>query len=245
MIYRSKAAGAEKNQAPMMETPSADAMMAKEAEAAPITVEKQVGETTITFDIAIPYSVASDGKVQTIEIQRTTSPAEYKYVTVPKISPLAYLTGSIEDWEKQSLMSGEATLYFENTFVGKSYLNVTQLTDTLTLSLGNDNSILVKREKRKDFTSKKILGSNKTEIYSFLITIKNNKANLIKIVLNDQIPISSNSGITVDATELTGGKLNTQTGEVKWDLEIKPQETKQIVLTYSVKYPKDKTIILE
>jgi len=45
--------------------------------------------------------------------------------------------------------------------------------------------------------------------------------------------------------ELTGGKLNTQTGEVKWDLEIKPQETKQIVLTYSVKYPKDKTIILE
>jgi uncharacterized protein (TIGR02231 family) len=161
------------------------------------------------------------------------------------MSPLAYLTGSIADWEKQSLMSGEATLYFENTFVGKSYLNVTQLTDTLTLSLGNDNSILVKREKRKDFTSKKILGSNKTEIYSFLITVKNNKTNPIKIVLNDQIPISSNSGITVDATELTGGKLNTQTGEVKWDLEIKPQETKQIVLTYSVKYPKDKTIILE
>lgn len=243
-IYRSNAAGVSKKQAPMMEI-SADAVMAKEAEAAPVTVEKQVGETTITFDIAIPYSVASDGKVQTIEIQRTTSPAEYKYVTVPKMSPLAYLTGNIADWEKQSLMSGEATLYFENTFVGKSFLNVTQLTDTLTLSLGNDNSILVKREKRKDFTSKKVLGSNKTEIYSFLITIKNNKTNLIKITLNDQIPISSNSGITVDAVELTGGKLNVQTGEVKWDLEIKPQETKQIVLTYSVKYPKDKTIILE
>ena len=244
-IYGGKAANVSRAQAPAMMEMAADKKMAMETEAAPITVEKQVGETTITFDIAIPYSVASDGKVQTIEIQRTTTPAEYKYVTVPKMSPLAYLTGSIADWEKQSLMSGEATLYFENTFVGKSYLNVTQLTDTLTLSLGNDNSILVKREKRKDFTSKKILGSNKTEIYSFLITVKNNKANPIKIILNDQIPISSNSGITVDANELTGGKLNTQTGEVKWDLEIKPQETKQIVLTYSVKYPKDKTIILE
>ena len=243
-IYRSKKADAAKSQAPMMEN-AADAIMSKEIEAAPITVEKQIGETTITFDIAIPYSVASDGKVQTIEIQRTTSPAEYKYVTVPKMSPLAYLTGSISDWEKQSLMSGEATLYFENTFVGKSYLNVTQLTDTLTLSLGNDNSILVKREKRKDFTSKKIFGSNKTETYSYLITIKNNKANSIKITLNDQIPISSNSGITVDAVELSGGKFNSQTGEIKWDLDIKPQETKQIVLTYSVKYPKDKTIILE
>jgi len=219
--------------------------MAKEAEAAPVGVEKQVGETTITFDVSIPCSLASDGKIQTIEVQRSTVTAEYKYVTVPKMSPVAYLTASITDWAKLSLQSGEATLYFENTFVGKSNLDVSQLKDTLTLSLGNDNSILVKREKRQDFTSKKTFGSNKTEIYSFLITVRNNKPGAIKITLNDQIPVSSNSGITVEATELTGGKLNSQTGFVNWDLEIKPQETKQIILTYSVKYPKDKTIILE
>lgn len=243
---RGKAAGVQRSQAPvMMEMAVAEADIAKAEEAAPITVEKQVGETTITFDIAVPYSVVSDGKIQTIEIQRTTSPADYKYVTVPKMSPLAYLTGNITDWAKQSLQSGEATLYFENTFVGKSYLNVNQMSDTLTLSLGTDNSILVKREKRKDFTSKKVIGANKTDIFSYLITIRNNKATAVKITLNDQIPVSSNSGITVEASELSGGKLNAQTGQVKWDLDIKPQETKQIVLTYSVKYPKDKTIILE
>jgi uncharacterized protein (TIGR02231 family) len=219
--------------------------MYKEAEAAPVAVEKQVGETTITFDVAIPCSIASDGRIQTIEIQRSTVPADYKYVTVPKMSPVAYLTASIADWAKLSLQSGEATLYFENTFIGKSNLDVSQLKDTLTLSLGNDNSILVKREKRQDFTSRKTLGSNKTEIYSFLLTVRNNKPGLIKITLNDQIPVSSNSGITVEATELTGGKLNSQTGFINWDLEIKPQETKQIILTYSVKYPKDKTVILE
>jgi uncharacterized protein (TIGR02231 family) len=224
---------------------AADARMAKEAEAAPVAVKKQVGETTITFDVVIPYSITSDGKLQTIEIQRTSTPADYKYVTVPKISPLAYLTGNITDWAKQSLQSGEATLYFENTFVGKSYLNVNQLTDTLTLSLGTDNSILVKREKRQDFTSKRIIGANKTETYSFLITARNNKQNSIKITLNDQIPVSSNSGITVEPVELSGGKLNSLTGEIKWDLEIKPQETRQIILTYSVKYPKDKNVILE
>jgi uncharacterized protein (TIGR02231 family) len=229
----------------MMELAADKIKTGKEAEAEPINVEKQVGETTITFDVVIPYSIASDGKVQTIEIQRTTSPAEYKYITVPKISPLAYLTGNIADWAKQSLISGEATLYFENTFVGKSYLNVNQLSDTLPISLGNDNSILVKREKRQDFTSRKVMGSNKTEIYSFLITIRNNKTTPIKIILNDQIPVSSNSGITVEPMELTGGKLNSESGQIKWDLEIKPQVTRQIVLTYSVKYPKDKTVILE
>jgi uncharacterized protein (TIGR02231 family) len=211
----------------------------------PLMVEKQVGETTITFDITVPYTIPSDGKVQTVEIQRITTPADYKYVTMPKLSTLAYLTANITDWTKLSLQTGEATLYFENSFVGKSTLNVNQLKDTLTISLGTDNSILVKREKRKDFTSKKVIGTNRTDTYSFLLTIRNNKSNAVKITLNDQIPVSSNSSIYVDPAELSGGKLNQQTGEIKWDLDIKPQETKQIVLTYSVKYPKDKTIILE
>jgi uncharacterized protein (TIGR02231 family) len=234
------------NKAAVSEMAVSDAVMEEKViEAAPVAVEKQVGETTVTFDITIPYSLPSDGKVQTIEIQRTTTPADYKYVTTPKLSALAYLTGNITDWAEQNLIGGEATLYFENTFVGKSYLNVNQLKDTLTVSLGTDNSILVKREKRQDFTSRKVLGSNKTETYSFLITVRNNKTNPVRISVNDQIPISSNSGIEVDAVELSGGKHNSQTGEIKWDLEIKPQETRELILTYSVKYPKDKTIILE
>jgi uncharacterized protein (TIGR02231 family) len=213
--------------------------------APPIPVEKQIGETTITFDISVPYSIPPDGKMQTIEIQRLTAPADFKYVTLPKLSQLAYLTANITDWAKLSLQSGEATLYFENSFVGKSYLNVNQLTDTLTISLGVDNSILVKREKRKDFTSRKVIGSNKTDTFSFLLSVRNNKSNPVKITINDQIPVSSNSGITVEPVELSGGIFNSQSGIVKWDIEIKQQETRQIILTYSVKYPKDKTIILE
>jgi len=235
-----------KSEAPvMMEVMSESKMKDEVSEAVPVMVQKQIGETTITFDIAIPYTIASDGKIQTVEIQRVTAPADYKYVTLPKLSPLAYLTANITDWAKLSLQSGEATLYFENSFVGKSYLNVNQLNDTLTISLGTDNSILVKREKRKDFTSRKVIGSNKTETYSFLITIRNNKSNSVKLTLNDQLPVSSNSGITVEALELTGGKYKPESGEVKWDLQINPAETKQIILTYSVKYPKDKTVILE
>jgi len=244
-IIRTKAAGEAKSRAPMVMEMAVAADEAKEEEANYMMVEKNVGETTVSFDVALPYTLESDGQLQTIELQRTSSPAEYKYVAVPKLSPFAYLTGNITNWAEQSLQSGEATLYFENTYVGKSNLNINQLTDTLVLSLGTDNSILVKREKRQDFTSKKVIGTNKTETYSFLITIRNNKSSRIRLMLKDQLPVSSNSGITVEAIELTGGKYNQQTGEVRWDLEIKPQETKQIILTWSAKYPKDKTVILE
>ena len=217
----------------------------KEIAAEPVYVEKKTGEMSVTFDVSVPNTIAPDGKVQTIEIQRSTAPATYRYVTVPKANTLAYLTGNISDWAKQSLMSGEATLYFENTFVGKSTLNVNQLSDTLTISLGTDPGILVKREKRKDFTSKKTIGVNKTETYSFLITVRNNKTSAIDITVNDQIPVSSNSSITVEAAELSGGKLTSDTGLVRWDMQLKPQEKKELVLTYSVKYPKNQTVILE
>ena len=239
------AAGVKKTKAPeLMEMAVMDnAEMAREA--APLMVEKKIGETTVTFDVSVPCSVPSDGKLQTVEIQRLTAPAEYKYVTIPKISQFAYLTANITDWAKLNLQSGEATLYFENSFVGKSNVNVSQLTDTLILSLGTDNSIIVKREKRVDFTSRKTIGSNKTETYSFLLTVRNNKPVPVKIALNDQIPVSSNSGITVDPVELSGGKHNAQTGEIRWDLDINKQESRQVVLTYSVKYPKERTVILE
>lgn len=209
------------------------------------TVEKKTGETTIIFDVAEPYTISSDGKMQTVEIQNIKAPAEYKYVTVPKLSPLAYLAAYIPDWENLSLQGGEATLYFENSYVGKSYLNVGQMTDTLALSLGADNSILVKREKRKDLTTTKVLGSNKTELFSYLISVRNNKTIPVSITLKDQVPISSNNGIVVEAVELSGGKQNNQTGETDWDIKLKPGETKQIILTYSVKYPKDQKVILE
>ena len=229
----------------MAKTAADNTVPARMEEAAPVTVQRKVGETSVSFDVSVPYSIPADGKVQTIEIQRSITPALYKYFTVPKISPLAYLTANITDWAKLSLLSGEAFLYFENTFVGKTNLNVNQLADTLTFSLGTDNNILVKREKRKDYTSTRIIGANKTETNSFLITLRNNKAGPVAITLDDQVPVSSNSGISVDIIELSGGKYNHESGSVKWDIELQSQETKEIVLTYSVKYPKDKTIILE
>jgi len=250
VMIRGSGTGAYKSTAvPMMVQETAMGVEKKKASnedfAPPVMVEKKVGEMSVTFDVSVPYTIPSDGKTQIIEIQRTTSPADYKYVTIPKLSPIAYLTGNIADWAKQSLLSGEATLYFENTFVGKSYLNVNQLNDTLEISLGTDNSILVKREKRKDFTSKKVIGLFKTDTYSFLLTIRNNKTNPVKITVTDQMPVSSNVSITVEALELSGGFLNPETGAVKWDIDIKPQEKKELIISYSVKYPKNQKIILE
>ena len=115
----------------------------------------------------------------------------------------------------------------------------------MTVSLGADNSITVKRDRRKDFTSQKLIGANRIETLSFLISVRNNKSRAVTMKLRDQLPLPQNSDITVEAVELSGGNRNTATGEVTWDLTVAPRETREIVFTYSVRYPKNRKVILE
>jgi len=212
---------------------------------APLPVTVSESNISFSFDVNVPKTIATGGKPETVELQRLTVPATYNYAATPKITSAAYLMGYITEWEKYNLLPGESNIYFSNTFTGKGYINTAELTDTLPVSLGADNSITVKRDRRTDFTSQKLIGTNRVETLSFLISVRNNKSKAVNVKLRDQLPLPQNSDITVEAVELTGGKQNIATGEVTWDLTVEPRETKEIVYTYSVKYPKNRKVVLE
>jgi uncharacterized protein (TIGR02231 family) len=223
----------------------AEDVMQVAEESAPLPVTMSESNISFSFDVNVAQTILSDGKPEAVELQRLTVPATYSYAATPKLTTSAYLMGYITDWNEYNLLPGESNIYFNNTFTGKGFINTTELTDTLPVSLGADNNITIRRERRKDFTSQKLIGANKVETLSFLISVRNNKSQAAEIKLRDQIPLSQNSDITVEALELTGGKLNTVTGEVVWNLRVDPRATKEIILTYSVKHPKDKKVILE
>ena len=219
-------------------------MMDLEA-SAPMPVTVSESNISFSFDINVPRTVSSGGKPETVELQRLTVPATYSYAVTPKLASTAYLMGYITDWDKYNLLPGESNIYFSNTFTGKGYINTAELTDTLPVSLGADNSITVKRDRRTDFTSQRLIGANRIETLSFLISVRNNKSKAVTVRLRDQMPISQNSDITVEAAELSGGRHNNATGEVTWDLAAAPGQTKEVVFTYTVKYPKNRKVALE
>ena len=113
------------------------------------------------------------------------------------------------------------------------------------IGLGSDRGITVKRERQVETTARRLLGNNRIDTRSFVITLRNNKNETVAIRINDQIPVSTNSEITVEATELTGGRVDNVSGLVTWEFDLKPQESRALVLTYTVRYPKDKVVILE
>lgn len=210
----------------------------------PLTVTAK-NETSNEYIVDAPQSVNSDNKLNSITFRETQLNATYEYQSIPKLSKNVYLVAKISDWYKADLMDGEANIYLENSYVGKSRINTQQFSDTLEISFGIDNNISVNREKIKEFSQSEFIGSNKKSTYAWKLTMRNNKPYAIKAKLFDQVPVSSNKEIQVETLELSGGVMNENTGKVAWTIDLKPNETRQVILKYSVKSPKDKTVLVD
>ena len=201
-------------------------------------------QTNIEYEIGIPYSIPADGKNYMVEIQKNTLDAQYEYYCAPKMNNDVFLIAKVSGWDKYNIISGEMNLFFEGTYVGKSYIDTHVTTDTLDLSLGIDKNISVKREKLVDFSSVKILGMNKKETFAYSISVRNKKKQAIDILIEDQLPISSDKDIEVEALEISNANYDKDYGKCSWKFQLKPAESKILKLSYSVKYPKDKVINL-
>jgi hypothetical protein len=134
-----------------------------EAKTIPIEVNETETQTNIEFEIRDPYSIPTDGKQYTVDINQLDLNASYQYAVAPKISTDVFLTARLTDWNKYNFLSGEANLFFEGTFIGKSLINTAATTDTLNLSLGADKNIVVTRTSLKNLAEKTGLGSNRKE----------------------------------------------------------------------------------
>jgi hypothetical protein len=210
-----------------------------------VPVAQVESQTAVEFEIKTPYTISSDNKSTTVEIESYAVDAGFEYYCVPKVDKDAFLIANITNWEQYNLLEGEANIFFENTFVGKSVLDVRHLSDTLSLSLGRDKSVQVKREKAKELTTKKLFASKKEDSRTWHISVRNGKKAPISMILYDQVPVSTNDEIEVNTENLSGGNLNKDKGEVKWAFKLDPSAKKEIDLKYTIKYPKERTLNIE
>src|SRR5690554_1630997 len=217
----------------------------REAENIALPFQKTENQTSVNFEIVTPYTVNSDNRNYAVDMAVYQVPAFFQYYAVPKVEKEAYLMANITDWEQYNLMEGEANVFFEGTFVGKSLLDVRYATDTLQLSLGKDKNVTIDRVKEKDFETRQFIGSRKEETRYWKTILRNNKNQQINMLVLDQVPVSKREEIEVIVQDISGGVLDKDKGEVKWEITLNPLENTEIDLKYSVKYPKSRNLIIE
>ncbi|MCR4964502.1 MAG: DUF4139 domain-containing protein [Bacteroidales bacterium] len=246
-----KLSSARSNIIQTMQVAEAEEVMdASPAPAAPLEmndfVDVDMQEVSVNYVISVPYDIPGNGKEQLIDLKNYNIKAEYKYYSIPKLSDETYLIATLSDYEQYNLLPGNATVTFDNTYVGKTFLRSNSTDEHITLTLTTDPRISVKREKQSNFCSTKHVGSTTTVTQSYLITVKNNQSKSVKLTLKEQYPISDNKDIEVKLTEVNPDATMNKTdiGVLTWDLDLKAGETRTFSVTYSVKYPKDRNINL-
>ena len=208
------------------------------------TVQTNYQQTSKSFDLPQPYTIIDATDDFQVELKPLEIPALYEYYAAPKYDKDAFLTAKVVDWEQYDLLQGTMKLYFEDTYLGDSYLNLNNK-DTLSISLGRDKSIVVSRTKMNDFRKKQILGSNKTDSRGYEITVRNTKKQAINLTVEDQFPISTNKEIEVENQEAEEAEINKESGKLTWKLNLEPNKERKLKHKFTVKSPKGMILNLD
>lgn len=199
-------------------------------------------QMNILYELNYNQTIVSQEKEQYVILDKKNVEANYKYHTVPKLNNQVFLMAFVKNWQNLNLISGEANIYFEDNYIGKTNITSNYIKDEFPISLGVNERIVVKRTKLEDKTAQKSFNSNKWETESYEISIRNNTKENIELEILDQIPLSENQKITVKTLNIGDGDLDTKTGSILWNRKINSGASEKINFSYEVKYPKEMQI---
>jgi uncharacterized protein (TIGR02231 family) len=198
--------------------------------------------TNVEFEVKLSYSIPPDGIRHVVPVKSENLNAKYTHHLVPKLETEAFLVAEVTGWESLNLLPGSANIFFEGTFVGSTVLNPMVLADTLSLSLGRDHGITVKRTKLPVEERNRLLGNEVVKSVVYELKIKNNKNNKINLIIEDQIPVAQTREIKVDLVNKSGADYDAATGKLTWNSTFNSLEIRTITFAYDVTYNKDKPL---
>jgi uncharacterized protein (TIGR02231 family) len=201
-------------------------------------------QLSTVYTINHPCDLPSTGVDQTLTITTEDVKAHLKYFAVPKLSSDVYLLADIPEWGKLDLLSGDAYILLNGTYVGQTRIDPSSTQDTFHLTVGKDARITVQRTKISDMRSDKFLTSNRTQKYTYEITVKNNKKDNVTVDMVDQFPVSTNKDIEINLDNSGSAVVDNERGILKWKVNLKGEGSQKIQFGYTLKYPKDKEVTL-
>jgi uncharacterized protein (TIGR02231 family) len=211
----------------------------KDAGFALATIES--GATSASFKIATSSSVPSDNSPQKVPITSASLKATPEYLTVPKRQAAAFLTSKVVNSSDFPFLAGAMNVFLDGTFVATSALRTVMSGEKFDLALGVDDGIAIKHKRVNKFTEDTgLTNSGKRITYEYLITVQNNKKTSERVIVADQVPISRNEKIVVKLLSPDAKDVKpTDEGTLKWTLDLKPGEKREITVKFTVDYAND------
>jgi uncharacterized protein (TIGR02231 family) len=208
------------------------------AEVATATVESS--GTAVTFRVARPVGIPSDGSPHKTMITTLDLGANLDYVTVPKVAEEAYLRAKVTNTSASILLPGPANIFHTEEFVGTTQLELVAPNEEFEVQLGVDDRLKVERKLSERSTGKTFIGNTRKSLFGYTVTLTNNLPRPAKVTIEDQFPVSRHEQIKSVLQSVTPPPTEqTDMNILKWELEIAAGKKQEISFSFQVEQPRD------
>jgi uncharacterized protein (TIGR02231 family) len=235
------------------EPPASAAAVAEEDLKKPADEQQASAEVDsfhVTFNIPGRVSLGANEGAKSLRISTSTFVPEIVIRSVPVVDPTAFLEASFKQSEDAPLLPGQVAIYRDGVYVGRGRMPAASKDETVQLGFGADDNVKIERAvvKRNEGSAGLIVTTSKTDERSFKTSVRNAHDFPIRVVVQDQLPVSENEDIHVEmlrqTTPPTATNVRDKRGVLEWAFEAKPGDVKDISFAWRVRWPKDKGVVM-
>jgi uncharacterized protein (TIGR02231 family) len=200
------------------------------------------------FRIPGRVSVATNEGAKSFRISTGTIAPDLLVRTAPALDTAAFLEASFKQAEEAPLLPGRIALYRDGIFVGRGQMTLTPKDEIVRLGFGVDDKIKVARAllRRSEGTSG-LLSTSKVDEREFRITVRNGHDTAIRVVVEEQLPVSEIDEVKVEmlppTTAPTERDTRNRRGVLAWNFSAGAGELHEIVLGWRVRWPASRSVV--
>ena len=198
------------------------------------------------FHIGGRSDVPADGSPHTLGIGAYDLPCRLEYIAEPVISEGAHLRALPKNTSGTVLLPGEMYVFHAGAagdeYVGATQLELTAQDAELTLYLGIDDNVTVKREMIERDTDKgNILQTGVRRVtLGYRVTLANRTSAAQRVILKDRMPVPRHERIKIKPLDFRPQPTaKTKLEQMTWEMQLAPGEERKIEWRFTIEAPAD------
>ncbi|RYZ48732.1 MAG: mucoidy inhibitor MuiA family protein [Sphingobacteriales bacterium] len=194
-------------------------------------------QLNVVYNLDAAQTLLSDNSGSTLVLATQTADINARYYWVPRQSIDVYLVAWLKNWDTYHFLDGDANIFLNDNFVGKTRINTRISGDEFPVSLGVDDRVVAKRAEMQDKNKTAMRKDMKTELHRYELSVRNNTPAPLKIDIYDQFPVSESDKIKVGDYAYGVANYKPETGSLHWDISVGRGSQEKVSMAYSMSYP--------
>ncbi len=219
----------------------------------PVAAEEQEAATDAggfqaIFRIPGRVSVAAAEGAKSFRISSAAVAPDLLVRAAPALDSTGFVEASFRHDEDAPLLPGRVAIYRDGIFVGSSQMPMSSREENVRLGFGADDKVKISRSTlRQTEGTAGILNSSRVEQREFKTVIRNGHETPMRIVIEDQVPVSEIDAVKVELLPTTSApterNVRNRRGVLAWSFDAAPGEAKEIRLAWRVLWPADMSVV--